>query len=96
MKLLHFESASRNPQVDAETLSTIREFHSAMIGPPDPFSLWAYERPTVPFFTVTGVRYYLSLFRRTLRRSAFILLVSLAKGPQAPRYVLNKHEWRVH
>ena len=96
VRLLHFESASRNPQVDAQTLSTIREFHSAIIGPPDPFSLWAYERPTVPIFTLTGVRYYLGLIRRILRRSAFILLVSLAKGPQSPRLVLNKHEWRVH
>ena len=96
VRLLHFESASRNPQVDAETLSTIREFHSAIIGPPDSFGLWAYERPIVPFFTSAGVRYYLGLVKRMLRRSTFILLVSLAKGPQAPRGVLNKHEWRIH
>jgi hypothetical protein len=96
VRLLHFESASRNPEVDAETLSTIRDFHSGIISPPDTFNLWMYEKPIVSFFTLTGVRYYFGLVRRSLRRSAFILLVSLAKGPHAPRGVLNKHEWRVH
>ena len=96
VKLLHFESASRNPQVDGDTLSTIRDFHSAIMGPPDPFSLWAYERPIVPFFTVTGVRYYLGQLKRLVRRVAFILLVKLSREPRQPRGILNKSEWRIH
>jgi GT2 family glycosyltransferase len=96
VKLLHFESASRNPQVDAETLSTIREFHSPIIGPPDSFGLWAYERPIVPFFTLTGVRYYLSQLRRLIRRGAFIMLTKLSPEPRHPRGILDKSEWRIH
>ena len=96
VRLLHFESASRNPNVDAETLSTIREFHSAVIGPPDSFGLWAYERPIVPFFTLTGVRYYLSQLKRLVRRTAFIMLVKLSREPRHPRGILDKSEWRIH
>ncbi len=96
VRLLHFESASRNPNVDAETLSAIRSFHAELIGPPDPFSLWAYEKPIVPFFTLTGVRYYLSQLKRLVRRTAFIMLVKLSREPRHPRGILNKSEWRIH
>jgi len=96
VRLLHFESASRNPQVDGETLSAIRDFHSVIMGPPDPFSLWAYERPIVPFFTLTGVRYYLGQLKRLVRRGAFIMLVKLSREPRQPRGILDKSEWRIH
>ena len=96
VRLLHFESASRNPEVDAPTLWLIRKFHPAMMGLVDPFAFYQYEKVRVPFFTLTAVRYYLSQLRRLVRRGAFIMLTKLSREPRHPRGILDKSEWRVH
>ena len=96
VRLLHFESASRNPEVDASTLWLIRKFHPAMMGLVDPFAFYQYEKVRVPFFTLTAVRYYLSQLRRLIRRGAFIMLTKLSREPRHPRGILDKSEWRIH
>ena len=96
VRLLHFESASRNPEVDASTLWLIRKFHPAMMGLVDPFAFYQYEKVRVPFFTLTALRYYLSELRRLIRRGAFIMLTKLSREPGHPRGILNKSEWRIH
>ena len=96
VRLLHFESASRNPKVDDLTLWLIRKFHPAMMGLVDPFAFYQYEKVRVPFFTLTAVRYYLSQLRRLIRRGAFIMLTKLSREPRHPRGILDKSEWRIH
>ena len=96
VRLLHFESASRNPEVDASTLWLIRKFHPALMGLVDPFAFYHYEKVRVTFFTLTAVRYYLSQLKHLVRRGAYIMLVKLSRGPRQPRSILNKSEWRVH
>ena len=96
VRLLHFESASRNPEVDASTLWLIRKFHPAMMGLVDPFAFYQYEKVRVPFFTLTALRYYLSQLRRLIRRGAFIMLTKLSREPRHPRGILDKSEWRIH
>ena len=96
VRLLHFESASRNPEVDASTLWLIRKFHPVMMGLVDPFAFYQYEKVRVPFFTLTAVRYYLSQLRRLIRRGAFIMLTKLSREPRHPRGILDKSEWRIH
>ena len=96
VRLLHFESASRNPEVDASTLWLIRKFHPAMMGLVDPFAFYQYEKVRVPFFTLTAVRYYLSQLRRLIRRGVFIMLTKLSREPRHPRGILDKSEWRIH
>jgi GT2 family glycosyltransferase len=96
VRLLHFESASRNPEVDASTLWLIRKFHAVLMGQVDPFAFYQYEKVRVPFFTLTSVRYYLSQLKRLVRRAAFIILTKLSREPRHPRHILNKSEWRIH
>ena len=96
IRLLHFESASRNPKVDDTTLWLIRKFHPGLMGMVDPFAFYHYEKVRVPFFTLTSVRYYLSQLRRLIRRGAFIMLMKLSREPQHPRGILDKTEWRIH
>ena len=96
VRLLHFESASRNPEVDASTLWLIRKFHPAMMGLVDPFAFYQYEKVRVPFFTLTAVRYYLSQLRRLIRRGVFIMLTKLSRELRHPKGILDKSEWRIH
>jgi len=96
VRLLHFESASRNPVVDMVTLSLIRKFHQDLMGPLDAFALYQYEIPTMPIFTRTALRYNLARFKKWLGRNAFIILAHLKPGPRHPRGILDKKDWRVH
>jgi len=96
VRLLHFESASRNPEVDASTLWLIRKFHPILMGSVDRFAFYHYEIARVPFFTLTSARYYLGQLKRLVRRVAFILLVKLSREPRHPRGILDKSEWRIH
>ena len=96
VRLLHFESVSRNPEVDKETLAAIRQIHRPLIAPFDDYSLYAYEKPVVSAFTLTGVRHYLAKLRQQ-----FIILVLFARiyfslGPRHSPSILKKKEWLVH
>ena len=96
VRLLHFESASRNPEVDASTLWLIRKFHPVLMGSVDRFAFYHYEIARVPFFTLTSARYYFGQLKRLVRRAAFIMLVRLSREPRQPRGILDKSEWRIH
>ena len=95
IRLLHFESVSRNPAVDDQTLNLIRQIHASTMGPTDPFALWAYEIPQPKLFSRTGVRYYLSVLKRLISRIAFISLVHVRPGPSHPRRILKRNEWQI-
>jgi GT2 family glycosyltransferase len=43
IRLLHFESSTREPTVDDETLQMLRTIHSSLIAPPDSYQLWRYQ-----------------------------------------------------
>jgi GT2 family glycosyltransferase len=43
IRLLHFESSSREPTVDDETLQMLRTIHASLLSPPDSFQLWRYQ-----------------------------------------------------
>ena len=51
IKLFHYESSSRNPHVDDETLSALLSFHADLIAQKDEFALWAYQPVRVPLFS---------------------------------------------
>ena len=96
VRLLHFESASRNPEVDHWTLWAIRKFHQPLMGPLDDYALYQYEIPRIPLFTRTALRYHLAKLHKWLRRCAFIILAHSKSGPGHPRGILDKIDWRVH
>ena len=55
IKLFHYESSSRNPQVDDETLSALRSFHADMMTQKDEFALWAYQPVRVPLLSLSRI-----------------------------------------
>ena len=52
IRLFHFESSSRDPTVDLQTLSALRLVAADMLAPGDPFQLWRYQRVRVPWFSI--------------------------------------------
>ena len=95
IRLLHFESVSRNPNVDDQTLTLIRQIHVSTMGPVDPFALWAYEVPKPRIFSKSGIRYYLWVLKRFISRTVFIVGVYMRSGPSHPRRILNRNEWQI-
>ena len=75
IRLVHFESSSREPTVDDETLQMLRTIHADLLAPQDSFQLWRYQPHRVQwlsyhglmharFCTVTFIRKCLSDFAR--------------------------------
>ena len=56
IRLFHFESSSRNPTVDQETLLSLRIFHSPQITEVDRFQLWRYQKIRVRLLSISGLR----------------------------------------
>jgi GT2 family glycosyltransferase len=60
IRLFHFESSSRNPTVDEETLLSLRIFHSPQITDMDAFQLWRYQKIRVRLLSISGLRRFRS------------------------------------
>jgi GT2 family glycosyltransferase len=96
VKLLHFESASRNPHVDSPTLSAVRQLHGQLIGPVDPFGLAKYEKVKVTLFSLTGLRYHLGQIKKLTKFVVVHVRARLVRSSLHPRGVLSRKDWRVH
>jgi GT2 family glycosyltransferase len=55
IRLLHFESSTREPTVDDETLQMLRMIHGDLLGPPDSFQLWQYQPIRVRWLSYPGL-----------------------------------------
>jgi len=95
VRLLHFESVSRNPEVDNETLAAIRQIHGSKIAPFDDYSLYAYEKPVVSAFTLTGVRYYFARARNKIVTLVLFLRIYISSGPRHSPSILKNKEWLI-
>ena len=95
VKLLHFESVSRDPRVDNETLATIRAIHAPLIAPFDDYSLYSYEKPAVSVFTLTGARYYLARAKNKIVTLGLFIRISVSLGPRHSPSILRNKEWFV-
>jgi len=95
VQLLHFESVSRDPRVDNETLVAIRDIHGAMIAPFDEYNLHPYEKPRVSLWSLTGLRYYLGRIKRALFFGGLFFATYSVPGPRHPPSVLKNKEWLV-
>ena len=56
IRLFHFESSTRNPTVDEETLMALKISHYPHIIAPDEFQLWRYQKIRVPILSISGLR----------------------------------------
>jgi len=95
VKLLHFESISRNPTVESDTIKAIRQLHYGYIAAYDPYSMYRYEKASPPLFTVTGIRYFLASIKRRLVRLAYRTRFLLMPGIRLESSVLKKSEWQI-
>ena len=80
IRLFHFESSSRDPTVDEETLLSLRIFHSPKITELDQFQLWRYQKIRVRLFSISGLR--------RLRSTIYQEMMSIIKN--LIRYVWRK------
>ena len=96
VRLLHFESVTRNPRVDISTLTAVREFHRDLLAPSDTFAFHRYEKINVSLFTLTGIRHHLSLFKQFMKTVIVYVINYSQVGARAPRGILKKVEWHVH
>ena len=95
VRLLHFESVSRDPRVDNDTLVAIRDIHGSMIAPFDEYNLHPYEKPRVSLWSLTGLRYYLGRIKRALFFGGLFFATYSVPGPRHPPSVLKNKEWLV-
>ena len=95
VRLLHFESVTRDPIVDFSTLTAVRQFHKELMAPVDSFAFHRYEKINVSLFTLTGVRYHLALLKNLVKTVIKYIISYFQVGPGAPRGILKKVEWRV-
>ena len=75
IRLFHFESSSRNPTVDEETLMTLKISHYPDILAPDEYQLWRYQKIRVPVLSISGLR----RLRSRIYQEAKLLLINIVR-----------------
>ena len=96
IRLLHFESATRDAKVDFETLSSLRSFHGPGLAGTDRYALWRYQPIYFSVFSYNGLKFRAFLLARVFVRAARRVEKALARRPRCWRGVLKKSEYRVH
>ena len=95
IRLLHFESATRDAEVDYETLSVIRSFHGPGLAGTDRYALWRYQPIHFSLWSYNGLKFRLFLMARVLVRAARRIEKAFTREPRCWRGVLRKSEFRV-
>jgi len=96
IRLLHFESATRDAEVDSGTLSALRSFHGPGLAGKDPYALWRYQPIYFSIFSYNGLKFRAFLLARVFVRAARRIEKALTTRPRCWRGVLKKSEYRVH
>ncbi|HJL57256.1 MAG TPA: glycosyltransferase [Arenicellales bacterium] len=96
IRLLHFESATRDAEVDFETLSGLRSFHGPGLAGTDRYALWRYQPIYFSVFSYNGLKFRAFLLARVFVRAARRVEKALTRRPRCWRGVLKKSEYRVH
>ena len=96
IRLLHFESATRDAKVDFETLSSLRSFHGPGLAGTDRYALWRYQPIYFSVFSYNGLKFRAFLLARVFVRAARRVEKALTRRPRCWRGVLKKSEYRVH
>ena len=95
IRLLHFESATRDAEVDSGTLSALRSFHGPGLAGKDPYAFWRYQPIYFSIFSYNGLKFRAFVLARILVRVARQIEKSLTTRPRCWRGVLKKSEYRV-
>jgi len=95
IRLLHFESATRDAEVDFDTLSALRSFHGPGLAGKDRYALWRYQPIYFSIFSYNGLKFRAYLLARIFVRAARRVEKALTTRPRCWRGVLKKSEYRV-
>ena len=95
IRLLHFESATRDAEVDFDTLSALRSFHGPGLAGKDRYALWRYQPIYFSIFSYNGLKFRAYLLARVFVRAARRVEKALTTRPRCWRGVLKKSEYRV-
>jgi len=95
IRLLHFESATRDAEVDFDTLSALRSFHGPGLAGKDRYALWRYQPIYFSIFSYNGLKFRALLLARIFVRAARRVEKALTTRPRCWRGVLKKSEYRV-
>jgi GT2 family glycosyltransferase len=79
IRLLHFESSSRDPAVDPQTLNSFRFVLADMLTPEDPFRLWRYQKIRVRWLTIGGLIHARNRFKIITRLFLLGIVRALSK-----------------
>ncbi len=96
IRLVHFESATRDSEVDYQTLSAFRSFHGPELAGTDRYALWRYQPIYFSIFSYNGLKFRLLRVVRVFVRIARRLERQMTQRPRCWRGVLKKTEFRVH
>jgi GT2 family glycosyltransferase len=96
IRLLHFESATRDAEVDFSTLSALRSFHGPGLAGKDRYALWRYQPIYFSIFSYNGLKFRAYLLARIFVFAARRVEKALTTRPRCWRGVLKKSEYRVH
>jgi len=81
IKLIHYESSSRNPEVDIETLGALLSFHHRLISGSDEYQLWAYQPVKASWTSLAGGIHKLL----QVRNMVYTILRNIRKLLPSPR-----------
>lgn len=81
IKIIHYESSTRNPAVDNATIEALRSFHQSTMAGKGQYNLWAYQPIKVKWFSKSGI---IDRLRR-LRNLGFKLIKNLLRLYPYPR-----------
>ena len=95
IRLLHFESVTRDAEVDFATLSALRSFHGPGLAGKDRYALWRYQPIYFSIFSYNGLKFRAYLLARIFVRVARRVEKALTTRPRCWRGVLKKSEYRV-
>ena len=82
IKLFHFESSTRDWEVDDETLLSLRSFHKDTISNKDDYSLWAYQPVRVSLLSLAGIVHAKNQIRIRLGWARRALHRCISSGPR--------------
>ena len=74
IRLLHFESSSREPTVDDETIHMLRNIHADLTAPLDHYQLWRYQPVQIQWLSIQGLVYLLHQAKPTIKGLASFIL----------------------
>ena len=95
VRVLHFESATRDAKVDPNTLSALQSFHGPGLAGADRFAFWRYQPIHFSIFSYNGIKVRTLNIMKIIFRFIRFMEKRLTRNPRCWRGVLRKDEYKI-